>query len=191
MLAECVGGIRRAPSQILVKLKLLTKLLACLYRLRLSPLPFPNATSCRENLLDQLPWSEKDAICIGENDIFFCHCEVTEMGRADCFWIARLKPLGARWINAVTEDRKTNLHKFQSVSMATPDDYACQSTGLSFQGRQISYAAFICSSAVIDDKNIFLLCSSHDFQEDIHATIVSHRQNSTRHMTLCSQWANA
>jgi hypothetical protein len=133
-------------------------------------------------LLDQLPRSEKGAICIGENDIFLCHCKVTEMGGGECFWIAWDEPLGPRWIYPATEDGKTNLYELQSISMATPNDNACQSTGLSFQGRQISYATFIHPSTIVDYENVPLLRRSHYFQEDIYAAIVSHWQNSASNM---------
>lgn len=68
--------------------------------------------------------------------------------------------------------------------MATPNDYTRQAAGLSFQSRQITYAAFVCPPTIINDKNISMLCSSHDFQEDIYTAIVTHRQNMTGDVAL-------
>lgn len=125
MLAKCVVIINGASCQVIVKPKLVSQQIACLYRVCLLALPLPNVMGCRENFLRLQAWNEKHAVCIGKNNILICHCEITEMSRSECFWITRVKPLRTCRIFAATEDRKADLDEFHCVSMAAPNNDSC------------------------------------------------------------------
>src|SRR5258708_12411692 len=103
------------------------------------------------------------------------------MSRAKCIWITWIKPLRSCRTCAIAKHREADSPKFHRVTMAAPNDDTGHSAGLSFQDSQIADAGFVCSSAVVDDKDIALLPHSQHFQEDVPAAILSSTQNSTHH----------
>src|SRR5215212_3753584 len=103
----------------------------------------------------------------------------------------RVESLRTSQVGSITENRESNLMEFYGIAMATPNKDACQPTRLGFESRQIANAAFICSSSIVDDKNISWLRSSHRFEKNIHAAIMSYRQNVSSNMAFDDQRTNA
>jgi hypothetical protein len=182
MLAKCMGWIGRTFGQILVKPKLLAELPPSLYCFCLAPFCLPDGVRCREELLDSVIRSEQNSVSVSEHNIPFLNLEVTETRRSKGIWVTGIQPLGSDWTRAVTKDRKTNLFELFSVSMATPNNHARQSTGPSLENCQVSNATLVHPPPIVNHQHIPWLRHPHCFQENIYTPIMSYGQSATSNM---------
>ena len=75
--------------------------------------------------------------------------------------------------------------------MCTPDDDPSQTAVLSFKRGQITDTTFVQATAVIDYQNLAGLRILHCFQENVHASKMSHRKDRTREWLIRCHRLNA
>src|SRR5260221_5898167 len=154
MPAKRVTRIGGPPQKILGKPELRAQSFTGCNRLRLPAFCFPDGLSDGENFFGGAARRENAAVIIGENYVFPGHIQITNMGRDESILFGRVEPLRTRGARPVAEYWQPDLPEFRCVTVSAPDDDAGQSAAQCFKRYQITDAAFVGSSPVINYENI-------------------------------------